>query len=418
LSLEDFNYLPKATSLVVGQVVGLTSLEIKNAPAGMHADGNGLYLCVKPSGSKSWIFRYQLNGRRREMGLGCLDYLEPVRARAEAASLKSKLSAGVDPLDERAALEEAAAIQRKSEQARQKKEAATFEAVAAQYIDNHRPSWQNVKHAQQWENTLRTYAYPIVGHMPVGEITTEHVVAILKPIWSTKSETASRVRMRIEAVLTAAKLLGLRSGDNPAIFKGGLEAILPPISKVRKVRHHPALPFEDAPQFMSQLRNRTSISAKALEFCILTAARSGEVRHATWEQIDHETGLWTVPAERMKARREHRVPLSKRAIEVLGSIGPHEGSPLMFPGNGLKPLSDMTLSAVLKRMDLSHFTVHGFRSTFRDWAAETTPYPNEVVEMALAHTIANKSEAAYRRGDLLQKRRQLMDDWAAFLERP
>lgn len=400
---------------MVGLVVGLTSLEIKNAPAGMHSDGNGLYLCVKPSGTKSWIFRYQVNGRRREMGLGALEYLEPVKARAEAAGLKAKVSEGIDPLDERKSLEAAAAAQRKAEQAALRKAGATFEVVAAQYIENHRPSWKNAKHAQQWENTLRTYVYPVVGNLPVDEVTTEHVVAILKPIWATKSETASRVRMRIEAVLTAAKLMGWRSGDNPAVYKGGLEAILPPISKVRQVRHHPALPYEEAPAFMRLLRERGGISAFALEFCILTAARSGEVRHANWDEIDQDVGLWIVPADRMKARREHRVPLSKRALEVLENIGRHQDSPLIFPGVGFKPLSDMTLSAVLKRMNLSQFTVHGFRSTFRDWAAETTPYPNEVVEMALAHTIANKAEAAYRRGDLLQKRRQLMDDWCDFL---
>lgn len=399
---------------MVGHVVGLTSLEIKNAPTGMHSDGNGLYLCVKPSGTKSWIFRYQVNGRRREMGLGALEYMEPVKARAEAASLKAKVSAGIDPLDERKSLEAAAAADRKVEQAALRKAGATFEGVAAQYIENHRPSWKNAKHAQQWENTLRTYVYPVVGNLPVDEITTEHVVAILKPIWATKSETASRVRMRIEAVLTAAKLMGWRSGDNPAVYKGGLEAILPPISKVRQVRHHPALPYEEAPAFMRLLRERGGISAFALEFCILTAARSGEVRHATWNEIDQDAGLWIVPADRMKARREHRVPLSKRALEVLESVGRHRGSPLIFPGIGFKPLSDMTLSAVLKRMNLSQFTVHGFRSIFRDWAAETTPYPNEVVEMALAHTIANKAEAAYRRGDLLQKRRLLMNDWAEF----
>jgi integrase len=349
------------------------------------------------------------------MGLGALEYLEPVKARAEAAGLKAKVSAGIDPLDERKSLEAAAAAQRKAEQATLRKAGATFEVVAAQYIENHRPSWKNAKHAQQWENTLRTYVYPVVGNLAVDEITTEHVVAILKPIWATKSETASRVRMRIEAVLTAAKLMGWRSGDNPAVYKGGLEAILPPISKVRQVRHHPALPYEEAPQFIRLLHERGGISALALEFCILTAARSGEVRHATWDEIDQDAGLWIVPADRMKTRREHRVPLSRRTLEVLESVGHHQGSSLLFPGAGFKPLSDMTLSAVLKRMNLSQFTVHGFRSTFRDWAAETTPYPNEVVEMALAHTIANKAEAAYRRGDLLQKRRELMDDWADYL---
>jgi integrase len=221
--------------------------------------------------------------------------------------------------------------------------------------------------------------------------------------------------MRLETVLNAAKLMGWRTGENPAVYKGGLEAVLPPISKVRRVQHHPAMPFADAPAFMSLLRSRSGISAKALEFTILTAARSGEVRGAVWDEIDLQLGLWIIPAARMKADREHRVPLSPAALSVLESLGRHAKTPLVFPGLSAKPMSDMTLSAVLMRMELSHFTVHGFRSTFRDWAAEMTHHANETVEMALAHSIGNTVEAAYRRGDLLLKRRELMNDWANFL---
>lgn len=396
--------------------MGLTALEIKNAKPGMHADGGGLYLCVKNSGSKSWVFRFQLEGRRREMGLGSLKAMEVVKARAKAAEFKSKIAAGIDPLDERRAEKKAKLEQRKHAEIARKREEVTFRKAAEHLIENKKPSWTNPKHVQQWENTLATYAYPVIGALPVADVTAEHIVEILKPIWSKKSETASRVRMRIENVLNAAKLMGWRSGDNPAVYKGGLEAVLPPISKVKKVRHHPAMPFEDARAFMAMLSKRKGISARALEFCILTAARSGEVRHATWDEIDLETDLWIVPAERMKARREHRVPLSKEARAILETLPRLAHSQLVFPGQKGRPLSDMTLSAVLKRMDLKHYTVHGFRSTFRDWAAETTNHSSETVEMALAHTISNKVEAAYRRGDLLEKRRDLMKDWAQFLD--
>ena len=396
--------------------MGLTALEIKNAKPGMHADGGGLYLCVKNSGSKSWVFRFQLEGRRREMGLGSLKALEVVKARAKAAEFKSKIAAGIDPLDERRAEKKAKLEQRKHAEIALKREEVTFRKAAEHLIENKKPSWTNPKHVQQWENTLATYAYPVIGALPVADVGAEHIIEILKPIWSKKSETASRVRMRIENVLNAAKLMGWRSGDNPAVYKGGLEAVLPPISKVKKVRHHPAMPFEDARAFMAMLSKRKGISARALEFCILTAARSGEVRHATWDEIDLETDLWIVPAERMKARREHRVPLSKEAKAILETLPRLANSQLVFPGQKGRPLSDMTLSAVLKRMDLKHYTVHGFRSTFRDWTAETTHHSSETVEMALAHTISNKVEAAYRRGDLLEKRRDLMKDWAQFLD--
>lgn len=381
----------------------------------MHSDGNGLYLCVKPGGTKSWVFRFQLDGKRREMGLGALSVLEPVKARAEAARLKTKVAEGVDPLDQRKADKEMQSALRKQVQLESKRAEMTFRKAAEHFITSRKPGWSNPKHAQQWANTLATYAYPVIGDLPVAEVAAEHVVEILRPIWSAKSETASRVRMRIEAVLNAAKLMGWRSGENPAVFKGGLEAVLPPISKVRRVRHHPAMPFADVPAFFDELRKRDGIGSRALEFCILTAARSGEVRNATWEELDLESSMWIVPADRMKAGREHRVPLSDAAVAILKAMPRQVNSPLIFPGTRGKPMSDMTLSAVLKRMELAHFTVHGFRSSFRDWAAETTHHANETVEMALAHTIANKVEAAYRRGDLLAKRLELMEDWSAFL---
>lgn len=298
-----FACFPKATAIMVGQMVGLTALEIKNAQAGMHADGNGLYLCVKPGGTKSWVFRFQIDGRRREMGLGALSTLEPVKARAEAARLKAKIAGGIDPLDERRADKEMQSVLRKQALLETKRAEMTFRKAAEHFIESRKPGWSNTKHVQQWTNTLATYAYPVIGDLPVSEVAAEHVVEILRPIWSTKSETASRVRMRIEAVLNAAKLMGWRTGENPAIFKGGLEAVLPPIRKVRRVRHHPAMPFSEVPSFFAKLRERRGVSPLALEFCILTAARSGEVRNATWDEVDLESCQWIVPAERMKARR-------------------------------------------------------------------------------------------------------------------
>ncbi|WP_394730750.1 tyrosine-type recombinase/integrase [Altererythrobacter sp. GH1-8] len=392
----------------------LTALEIKNAKPGMHADGNGLYLNVKPGGAKSWIFRFQISGRRREMGLGSLANVEPVAARAEAARLKAMVASGTDPIEQKRKSKAEADEIATAEELEQQLEAATFRVAAEKYIAAQEAGWSNHKHSQQWTNTLKTYAYPVIGDMPVRDITAQHIVEILKPIWSTKSETASRVRMRIEAVLNSAKLMGWRTGENPAVWRGGLEAALPRISKVRRVRHHPAMPWQDIAPFMAKLREREGISPRALEFVILTAARSGEVRNASWDEIDLDRALWVVPAERMKAGREHRVPLSKAAIKLLEQLPRIDKTPLLFPGMHNGPMSDMTLGAVLKRMDLGQFTVHGFRSTFRDWAAESTSHSPEAVEMALAHTVANRVEAAYRRGDLFEKRRELMEDWATW----
>lgn len=395
--------------------MALTNLEIRNAKTGMHADGNGLYLSVKPSGSRSWVFRFQMNKRRQEMGLGSLSTLSAVEARVQAAHLKAQIAAGVNPLKHREDVATALAEAKKAETQAMIREAATFKKAAELYIADQEASWANAKHRQQWTNTLSTYVYPTIGGLPVDEITPEHILDILRPIWSTKPETAGRVRMRIEAVLNSAKLRGWRRGENPAVWRGGLEAALPRISKVKRVRHHPAMPWPETPKFMQALREKEGFGARALEFCILTTVRSGSIRKATWDQIDFDNAIWVIPADNMKGKREHRVPLSKAAIDLLHKLPRIEGCDWLFPGTRLQALSDMSLSAVLKRMGFSQYTVHGFRSTFRDWAAEETHHSSEVVEMAMAHTVANKVEAAYRRGDLFQKRRALMDDWDGFL---
>jgi len=390
----------------------ITTLQLKNAKPGMHADGNGLYLYVKDGGAKSWIFRYQIAGRRREMGLGAVAHLSVIPARAEAARLKALVANKFDPLEEKRRVRSAAHASTALENREVALEGKTFRIVADAYIAAQEAGWRNLKHRQQWENTLKTYAFPVIGDLPVRQIGVQHVLDVLQPIWSTKPETASRVRMRIEAVLNSAKLMGWREGENPAIWRGGLEAALPAISKVRRVRHHAAMTSGKISSFMQDLREREGIAARALEFTILTAARSGEVRQARWDQVDLDRGWWTIPADRMKAGREHRVPLSKWARAVIQQMPVVDDCPLIFPGFRNRPLSDMSLSAVLKRMNVSDVTVHGFRSTFRDWAAEHTHHHPEVVEMALAHAVGNKVEAAYRRGDMLAKREALMEDWA------
>lgn len=340
------------------------------------------------------------------MGIGPLAAVSAPEARAKAAALKAMIAAGHDPLEAKRA---AKAAERQVSCAAPK-EVTTFREAAERHIAMKETGWSNPKHRQQWANTLETYAYPFIGDIPVGDITAADVLNVLLPIWPVKPETASRVRMRIEAVLNSAKLLGWRSGENPAVWRGGLEAALPPKSRMKPVRHHAALPWQQIATFMADLRARNGIGARALEFTVLTAARSGEVRHAQWVEIKDD--IWIVPAERMKARREHRVPLSPAALTLLEKLPRIEGCPLIFPGTRMSPLSDMSLSAILKRMNLGEFTVHGFRSTFRDWAAENTDHDRDAVEMALAHTIGSKTEAAYRRGDMLPKRTKLMADWS------
>jgi integrase len=372
---------------------------------GYYADGGGLYLQVAPTGTKSWIFRFTLNGRAREMGLGSETTFSLAEARDKARTCRQQIADGIDPIDARKAL-----------RAHGKLEAAkslTFKECTKAYILAHRAGWSNEKHASQWENTLKTYVEPVFGTLPVQAIDTDLVMRALEPVWRTKSETATRLRGRIESILDWAKVRGLRGGDNPARWRGHLDMLLPRPSKVKTVEHHPALPYAEMPDVLAALTAQDSVGAKALEFTILTAVRTGEVIGARWSEFDLDAKLWTIPAARMKAKREHRVPLSTRALKILESMALGRKSEFAFPGarKGM-PLSNMAMLATLERMGRGDITVHGFRSSFRDWASECTNSPHEVAEMALAHAIKNKAEASYRRGDLFDKRRKLMDAWA------
>lgn len=380
------------------------------AKPGHYAVGGvaGLALQVAPGGARTWILRVTVGAKRRDMGLGGYPDVELAQAREKARAARELVEQGVDPILHRRQLKSALAAQ----QAAQK----TFEQCATEYIDAKSAEWSNAKHASQWTNTLAAYAYPTLGKLLVSDIGLPQVIAVLKPIWQTKTETATRLRGRIEAVLDWATVHHYRQGLNPARWKGHLDKILPTPTKISRVKHHKALAVDDVPGFMAALRHQEGAGAKALEFLVLTAARSGEVRGATWSEIDLEVGEWTVPAERMKAGKEHRVPLSPAAVDLLKGLERVEGTDLVFPSARKAPLSDMTLTAVMRRMKVDAVP-HGFRSSFRDWASERTAYPGDVVEMALAHAIADKVEAAYRRGDLFAKRRALMDDWASFLGR-
>jgi len=393
----------------------LTALEIKHAKTGMHVDGSGLYLLVSKSGTKSWIYRYTFGGKRREMGLGSVATLPADKARLIALQHKATVGSGIDPLAARQQAEAAQIAQVQAESIKAEAESRTFRVAITHCLEAKSGEWRNAKHRQQWENTLETYACPTIGSTPVQDITVEHVLQILKPIWRTKTETATRVRGRIEAVLDYAKGRKWRTGENPAAWRGNLAALLPKPDKVAKKGHHAALPYAEMKPFMQALREREGLGARALEFAILTAARSGEVRGALWSEINLKTGVWVIPAERMKAGRPHRVPLSQAAVELLEALQRIEDSDLVFLGaRHNRPISDMTLTAALRRMERGDLTAHGFRSSFRDWAAEVTHYPSEMAEMALAHTVTNKVEAAYRRGDLFEKRRQMMEDWSAW----
>lgn len=390
----------------------LTPLMVsKTTKPGYYGDGAGLWLQVSPSGSKSWIFRYTLAGRQREMGLGPTHTVSLASARSQAKEHRLTLREGKDPLDARNATKLAASIA--------KARVMTFDQCASAYIAAHRGGWKNAKHVSQWENTLSTYATPVVGALPVAEVDTALVVKVLSPIWQGKTETATRLRGRIEKILDFATVSGHRQGENPARWRGHLDKLLANPNKVARVKHHPALPWQEMGALMAELRAREGIAARALEFSILTAARSGEVRGATWDEIDLTVGLWTIPAERMKAQKEHRVPLSKPVLTLLEAM-PRFGV-LVFPGQRKGAgLSDMSLTAVLRRMKRNEITVHGFRSTFRDWCSESVAnsFPREVCEHALAHSLPDKVEAAYRRGDLLEKRVMLMEAWADYCGTP
>jgi integrase len=378
---------------------------------GMYHDGGGLYLQVSTSGAKSWIYRFMLDAKPREMGLGPVNIIPLVEARKRAAECRRMRLDGIDPIETRRAKHG----QRKLEAAR----GMTFDACAAAYLDAHQDSWRNAKHRDQWRNTLNSYASPVFGSLPVQAVDVALVMKALEPIWRGKPETASRLRGRIETVLDWATVREYRKGENPARWRGHLDKLLPAGAKIQKVQHHPALPYDELADFMKALRDQDGIAARALEFLILTAARTGEIIGARWDEVDLEEEIWTVPGERMKAGREHRVPLSAAALVILNRMKETRESDFVFPGGKKSmPLSNMAMLAVLKRVGRDDLTAHGFRSTFRDWAAECTGFRSEVVEMALAHTIENKVEAAYRRGDMFQKRRQLMEAWTRFCERP
>jgi integrase len=390
----------------------LTALAVSRAKEpGYYPDGGGLYLHITATGAKSWAYRFMLDGKAREMGLGPLPDTTLSEARGKALEARKLRREGIDPIEHRKALRDSARL----DAAR----AITFRECADAYIRAHRAGWRNAKHADQWTNTLKTYAYPTFGTLPVQGIDITLVTKVLEPIWSEKPETAGRVRGRIEVILDWATVRGYRQGENPARWRGHLDKLLPKRSKVARVEHHSALPYREIGAFLASLRAQEGTGARALEFAILTAGRTGEILGARWDEIDLDARVWTVPAGRMKGEREHRVPLSPPAVAVLESLTELRTDDYVFPGGRTgKPLSNMAMLVLLRRMKRGDLTVHGFRSTFRDWAADQTAYPNEVVEMALAHAVGNKVEAAYRRGDLFDKRRRLMDDWATYCAAP
>ena len=380
---------------------------------GRYRDGHirGLYLQIGPTGGKSWGLRFERDGRERWLGLGPADTFSLKEARERARAARQLLIDGIDPIDHRKA--------QKAKLAAAKAKLLIFREATQRYFDQHEGKWRNPKHRAQFLSTLKQYAFPMLGNMAVSAIDTPAVLRAIEPIWMEKTETASRVRGRIESVLDWCTVRGYRTGDNPARWKGHLSEVLPARGQVAKVNHHAAMPFAELPSFMAELRKREGVAARALEFAILTAARTGEVIGAKWDEIDLGEKTWIIPAGRMKGGKEHKVPLSERAIELLRGLPTEDGNGFVFLGpRGGSGLSNMAMTQVLKRMDRGDVTVHGFRSSFRDWASETTNFPNHVVEMALAHVVGDKVEAAYRRGDLLVKRRQLAEAWSKYCTSP
>ncbi len=379
----------------------LSARKVETAKPGKYGDGANLYLIVSETGSKKWVLRFTWRGRPKEMGLGSATNVTVADAREKASAARRRIAQGINPIDER------------------KREGGipSFGEVADEVRQSLSQGFRNEKHKAQWKSTLETYAAPL-RPKPVDTIDTGDVLAALKPIWTIKPETASRVRGRIEKVLDAAKAKGFRNGENPARWRGHLDHLLPRQSKLAR-GHHAAMPYEDVASFIASLQKREALAAQALELCILTAARSGEVLGMQWPEIDLERKIWTVPATRMKAGREHRVPLSPRAVAILGQLEKVKAGEFVFPGQARnRPLSNMAMEMILRRMKIENATVHGFRSSFRDWAGNVSNFPRELVETALAHVIGDKAEQAYRRSDALEKRRKLMDAWAAYCATP
>jgi integrase len=402
------------------RAAGLSAAKVAKAPPGRYGDGAGLYLLVRSAEARFWVFRWTRAGRMREMGLGPAAGRVAVslaEARTKARRLYDLVREGRDPLADRET-ERAAA---KAEDAKAAASVITFRDVADRYVTAHEAGWKNPKHRQQWRNTLRDYVLPAIGDLAVAAVGTGEVTKIIEPLWTEKPETASRVRGRIESILDYAKARGWRDGENPARWRGHLDHLLPARAKVQRVEHHAALPWRQIGAFMDKLGRQEGVAALALRLAILTAARSGEVRGATWTEIDLDHAVWTIPADRMKAGREHRVPLSDAAVAVLRRVillRDREHGDFVFPGGRSgRPLSDVAVSKAAKVAGGDDATVHGFRSTFRDWCAEATGYPREVAEAALAHVVRDKTEAAYQRGDFFDKRRKLMAEWATFCGR-
>lgn len=390
----------------IAKVLGALEVSRLRMP-GEHPVGgvNGLYLLVKETSARSWVLRYMLEKQRKRMGLGSFPAVTLGMARDKARDARQKIDQGIDPVGNRAYSRAA----NESERAKR----LLFPDAARKCIAAKAGEWSNEKHSLQWSTTLETYAYPILAKLDVQDIETHHILEVLQPIWHTKTETASRVRGRIETVLDWASAHGSRKGQNPARWTGHLDQLLPKPTKVAKVKHHEAVPYKEVAQVFARVEQAHGQGARALLLQILTATRSGEVREAVWSEFDFVDAVWTIPAERMKARKEHRIPLSAQVVALLASQPRVEGCDLVFPSERGKVLSDMTITAVMRRMELTAVP-HGFRSTFRDWAAECTDYPKDVIEMALAHAIESKVEAAYRRGDMLEKRSALMQDWANY----
>lgn len=388
----------------------LTSLKVaKLDEPGMYADGGGLYLRITKVGTKNWVFRFMLNGRARWMGMGPVALYGLQEARNKALDARRLRHEGFDPIDSRRATR----LKQRFETAK----AISFDECSSAYIKAHRAGWRNAKHGAQWEATIATYAKPIIGALSVQSIDTGLVLKVLEPIWTVKPETASRVRQRIEKILDWARVRGYRTDENPARWKGHLDKLLPATAKVRRVVHHAALPYAELPGFLAELHQQEGVAADALEYLVLTAARTGEVIGARWTEVNWHDKTWALPGERMKAGREHRVPLSPRALAVLERVHAlrHADDGFVFPGARRgKPLSNMSLLMLLRRMGKNEVTPHGFRSSFRGWAAERTNFPAEVAEMALAHTVSDKTVAAYNRTDLFERRRRLMQQWSMF----
>ena len=386
----------------------LSAIEIRNKPPGLHAVGGvpGLLLRVKPTGARNWILRVTVGSLRRDVGLGGFPAITLQQAREKARAKRADIENGIDPVEVR----KAARLALEASQVA----AITFESAMRKCFAAKAHEFGNAKHRQQWINSLECYALPVVGKLPVGAVELAHVMRIIEPLWTEKTTTGKRVRQRIEQVLTWATVHGYRTGDNPARWKGHLDQILAKPSKIAKIKHFDALPVDAMPAFMAAVRAKEGTTARVLEFLTLTAARSGEARGALWAEVDLQARVWTVPASRMKADREHRVPLCDDAVALLESLPRQDDTDLIFPSAKSKPLVDMTLIELMRKLGFDS-TVHGLRSSFRQWAAERTAYPREVAEMALAHSVGDAVERAYQRGDLIEKRARLMADWADFL---